>query len=116
MLEAASQDPIVVLLERNGSAHALAGYRAADDEPLELNSGLGILRRNLTLGDIVLFETTGAVTSDAPVGAESREERLEGEGFLAFADAVRAAETLVTADDVQLTCIVDVRALRSHST
>jgi hypothetical protein len=113
LLEAANQNPVIVVLRGPGFSHALCGFRM-EDEP-ELREGdLGSLRRAQSARDIVLFEATGAVESDLPVGAEDRSERREK--LLDFTDSVSAASRMLLRDDVTLLHAVDVRALRRKGT
>ena len=110
LLEAAGQNPLVVVLEGPGFTHALAGYRVRG-EPAWDNRGIGDLRGALARRDAVLFEATGAVEADSPVGAERAEER-QGK-LLSFGDAREAARRMLMKDDVCLKHFVDVRALRA---
>jgi hypothetical protein len=108
LLEAAGQNPLLVVLEGPGFAHALAGYRVRSEPPWE-NRGLGDLRGAVARGDAELFEATGAVESSAPVGAETerRDKQLD------FTDAIAAARRMLARNDSQLKHFVDVRALRA---
>ncbi len=110
LLEAAGQNPLLAVIEGPGFAHALAGYRVLG-EPAWDNQGIGDLRGAVARRDAVLFEATGSVMADAPVGAERGEERREK--FLDFMDAVAAAERMVARSDVGLKHFVDVRVLRT---
>ena len=76
LLEASGQFPVIIILDDATSSHALIGYRAPDEGPMTTPS-LGDLRQAIQLGDVVLFEATGAVQTDGPVGAESAEDRKE---------------------------------------
>jgi hypothetical protein len=110
LLEAARQNPLLIVLEGPGYSHALAGYRVRG-APTWDNGGLGDLRGAVTVGDAVLFEATGAVHSDRPVGAESAEER-KGK-VLSFGDARLAAERMLMKSEVRLKHFVDVRDMRA---
>jgi hypothetical protein len=111
LLEAAAQSPLVVVLEGPGFAHALAGYRARG-EPAWDNRGIGDLRGALARRDAVLFEATGAAEAEAPVGAETAEERVGK--LLGFMDATAAAARMLEQPDVRLKHFVDIRALRAR--
>ena len=110
LLEAAGQNPVVVVLDGPGFGHALAGYRTLD-EPSWPNPKLGDLLRAVKLGDAVLFESTGAVEADRPVGAETEHER-EGK-LLDFMDAKTAAVRMIEKSEIQLRCLADIRSLRT---
>jgi hypothetical protein len=109
LLEAAGQNPLIVVLEGPGFSHALAGYRVRG-EPIWDNRGMGDLRGAVARRDALLFEATGAVHSDRPVGAENPEERITK--VLSFEDARKAGEKMLKKDEVRLKHFVDVRALR----
>jgi hypothetical protein len=111
LLEAAGQNPFVVVLDGPGFAHALAGYRALD-EPQWIDAGIGDLRRAIDLGDAVVFEATGVLEADAPVGAETAQERREK--LLDFADAQAAAVRMLADSEIRLRHLVDVHALRER--
>lgn len=111
LLEAAGQNPVVAVLEGRGSAHALAGYRVRGEPPCDVR-GLGDLLGAVARRDVVLFEATGAVESDRPVGAETAGERPDK--VLAFMDSVAAAERFVKREEVRLAHYVDVRVTRGH--
>jgi hypothetical protein len=107
LLKAANREPVIILLGRRRSAHALVGYRAPagllwDGQP-EIND----LRAAVKVEDIVIFEPTGAVESDTPVGAETEQERRTGGKMLDFETAVRAAKRLI-ASDVELRYFVSI--------
>jgi len=112
MLEAAGQNPLIVVVAGPEFAHALAGYRVRG-EPAWDNRSIGDLRGAVARRDAVLFEATGAVEADAPVGAETAGER-HGK-LLAFMDAIEAARRMLTGSDVNLKHFVDVRALRGSN-
>ncbi len=112
LLEVAYQQSVVIVVERPGLAHALAGYRAPwapyfpDD--------LGSIRGAVDIGDLVLFEATGVAYSDEAVGAETIDDRRVGGGRLDFSTAKRAAERFVVCADVKLRFLVDIHALRTN--
>lgn len=110
LLVTAGQNPLVVVLKGPKFTHALAGYRV-HGEPAWENRGIGDLRGAVGRGDAVLFESTGAVEADEPVGAEMEGERLNK--LLNFADAEKAARRMLMNSDVTLNHFVDVCALRS---
>lgn len=109
LLEAAGQNPLVIIVEGPGFAHALVGYRVRN-EPTWDNRGLGDLRGALARRDAVLFEATGAVEADEPVGAESAEERRDK--LLDFMDAIAGSARMLEKPGVLLKHFIDVRALR----
>lgn len=111
LLEAAGQNPLIVVVEGHGFSHALAGYRVRG-EPTWDNRGIGNLRGALARRDAVLFEATGAVEADAPVGAETAGER-RGK-LLHFMDAITAAGRMIARADLNLKHFIDVRALRER--
>jgi hypothetical protein len=110
LLEQASQNAVIVVLEGPGFIHALAGYRALG-EPSWQNRSIGDLRGAVARGDCVLFEATGAAEAEAPVGAETAEERREK--VLAFLDAIAAGNRMLDSSDIRLMHFVDVRACRA---
>jgi len=112
LLEAAGQDPIIAVFDRNQSAHALVGYRLRG-EPVLKRATIGDLRNLIALGDAVLFEATGAVESENPVGAETSRERYDK--LIRWADAVEAGKRMVMQPDVQLRHFVDIREQREAS-
>jgi hypothetical protein len=111
LLEAAGQNPLIVVLEGPAFAHALVGYRVLG-EPVWDTGTIGDLRGAHARRDAVLFEATGAIEADAPVGAETAEER-RGK-LLDFMDATTAAARMLASSDVALKHFVDVRALRER--
>ena len=112
MLDAAGQNPLVIVLEWARSAHALAGYRVKG-EPAWEGEGIADLRGAVKRGDAVLFEATGAVEADSPVAVEGPDERTGK--LLYFEDAVSVARRTVEGSDVRLIHFVDVRARRAIS-
>jgi hypothetical protein len=114
LLEAAGQNPLIVVLEGPDFAHALAGYRV-HGEPSWDTKDIGDLRGALARRDAVLFEVTGAVEADSPVvaeeGAEGRHDKL-----LTLMDARETAERLIRRNDVSLRHYLDVLAQREGRT
>ena len=108
LLDSAVQNALIVILEGPGFAHALAGYRVRG-EPSWTNSGLSDLRGAVARHDALLFEATGAFAADAPVGAETANERVDK--TLKFSDSIIAAARMLQHRDVTLKHFVDVRAV-----
>ena len=73
---------------------------------------LGELRGSVTRGEIVLFETTGAVEAHKEVGAETEAERKEGDSLLDFRTAKNAVKRLLFQDGIELRHFVDVQQAR----
>jgi hypothetical protein len=75
---------------------------------------LGDLRGGITRGEIVVFETTGAVAARIRpiVAAETEAERKEGNEKLDYQTAKKAAERLMRQDDVRLRHFLDVQQTR----
>lgn len=113
LLEAAGQQPIIVVIDGPGFSHALAGYRVMG-EPATDVKGLGDLRGAVARHDAELFEVTGAVESDAPVTAEELEGRREK--LLSVLDARAAAERMLRRNDITIRHFIDVRAMRADRT
>ena len=113
LLESAGQNPLIVVVESSGFAHAVAGYRVRG-EPTWDNRSIGDLRGAVARRDAVLFEATGAIEADEPVGAETTGER-RGK-LLDFMDAVTAATRMLARSDVNLKHFVDVLSLRQGDT
>lgn len=109
LLEAASQRAVIAILRGRDFRHALAGYKTLD-EPDWRNTTIGDLRRALDLGDAVLFETTGAVEAEQPVGGETQQERRDK--LLDFSTAQAAAVRMIGNDEVQLEYLLDVQSIR----
>ena len=107
LLTAAGLRPLAVVLDGKRYAHALAGYRAPHAPDWSGEPSLGDIRAALDLGDLVLFEATGAAESEQPVGAETAEERREGGRMLDFMTSRAAAERLIRSD-VKLRFAVDL--------
>jgi hypothetical protein len=110
LLEASQQAPLLVVIEGDGFAHALAGYRVRSS-PASDNQMIGDLRRGVTLGDVVLVEATGVTEADSPVGAETAAERRAK--LLAFSDAQAAATRMLERPDLSLRHLVDVANVRA---
>ena len=102
LLQAAHLVPIVILIDRLGSAHALVGYLAPSGLLWDRQPTMSDVLAALRLGDIVVFEPTGAVESDNAVAAETEEERRLGEKVLDFTTALRAAQRLLETADARL--------------
>jgi hypothetical protein len=110
LLESARQNPLVVVLDRPGAAHALAGYRALDEPEWSPTKGLGDLRGACDVGDILLFEPTGAVASDRLVGAETEAQRRDK--VIDFDDAKDAARQMLAKPDVRIRHVLDIDSVR----
>jgi hypothetical protein len=109
LLEAAGQAPVLVVVDGPGYAHALVGARAPG-EPAWRNPEHGDVRRALSFGDVVLFEPTGALEAEVPVGAETELERHDK--LLDFVSAKLAATRMVERADIRIRHVLDVRSLR----
>ena len=109
LLEAASQRAVIAILKGRDFRHALAGYRALD-EPVWSSTTMGDLRRGVGLGDAVLFEATGAVEAQQPVGAETHQERRDK--LLDFSTARMAAVRMIGSEEIQLEYLLDVQSTR----
>lgn len=107
LLGAAGLSPVIVLLVKGADGHALVGYRAINAAEWPSSPTKGDLLAALDLQDLVLFEATGAVESEQPVGAETLDERRLGARTLDFATARQAAERLLRSD-MQLQAAVDI--------
>src|SRR5215471_3321343 len=114
LLEAAHQRPVLVVVDTAHGAHAVAGYKAPDAVPSTAAIDLGPLRGAVTRGEIVVFETTGAVAAKIrrTVGAETEAERREGNEKLDYHTAKIAAERLLRREDVRLRYFIDVQQTR----
>jgi hypothetical protein len=116
LLEAAHERPVVAVTRSVRGAHAVTGYLAPDavtwDEPPSLGDLRGALRR----GEVMLFETTGAVeVRGGTVAAETETERKEGGDMLDYRTAKNAAARLLFENDIELQHFIDVRQLRQRS-
>lgn len=112
LLETADQDPVLAVFESPLAAHALVGYRVRN-APRSTYTTIGDLRNTVTQGDIVLFEATGAVEAESPVGAETPAERHDK--LITWTDAVEAATRMVLDPDLRLKHFIDVREQRAAS-
>jgi len=63
LLEAARERPVLIVVDTAHGAHALAGYKTPDAVNGPAPMILGDLRGGITRGEIVVFETTGAVAA-----------------------------------------------------
>jgi len=114
LLEAANQNPLILVLGGGGFSHALVGYRALDEPAMHSNSNLGDIRGALQRGDVVLFETTGVVEAEAPVGVEHQAQRQDK--LLDFMDAKEAATRFIGQTEAHLLHVLDVVGLRQQKT
>jgi hypothetical protein len=92
--------------------HAVAGYITPDAVLGAAAMTLGDLRGSAARGEIVLFETTGAVTAHKTVGAETEPERREGDSLLDYRTAKNVANRLLFEDGIELRHFVDVPQAR----
>ena len=113
LLEAAHEQPIVVVTRSDRGAHALTGYLAPDHVAWDDAPTLGDVRGALRRGEVVLFETTGAVeVRGRTVAAETEMERLESNNMLDYRTAKIAAERLLFSDGIEIQYFIDVLQLR----
>jgi hypothetical protein len=114
LLEAALERPVLIVVDTAHGAHALTGYKAPDAVSGPAPMVLGDLRGGITRGEIVVFETTGAVAARIrpTVAAETEAERKEGNEKLDYQTAKKAAERLMRQDDVRLRHFIDVQQTR----
>jgi hypothetical protein len=113
LLEAAHEQPIIVVTRSNRGAHALTGYLAPDHVPWDDAPTMGDVRGALKRGEVVLFETTGAVeVRGRTVAGETEIERQEGNNMLDYRTAKLAADRLLLTDLVELQYFIDVSRLR----
>ncbi len=116
LLEAAHEQPVLVVTRSGRTAHALTGYLAPDAVTWEQAPTLGDLRGALKRGEIVMFETTGAVeVRGRTVAGETETERKEGGDMLDYRTAKIAAARLLLDNDVELQHFIDVRQLRQRT-
>jgi hypothetical protein len=113
LLEAAHERPVLIVVGTGHGAHAIAGYVTQDavlgDDPMTL----GDLRGANSRGEIVVFETTGAVEARGrTVGAETEAERAEGGNLLDYRTAKNAGTRLLFQNDIELKHFVDVQMTR----
>ena len=98
LLEAAHEQPVIVVTRCARGAHAMTGYLTPDAVTWAEPPRLGDIRAALKRGELVLFETTGAVeVRGRPVAAETEAERKEGGDMLDYRTAKDAAIRLVMA-------------------
>jgi hypothetical protein len=115
LLEAAHEQPVVVVTRTRSSAHAVAGYYTPDAVTWDSPPLLGDLRGAVKRGEVVLFETTGAVEAQrGTVAAETEDERKEGRLMLDYQTAKDAAQRLILRDDVELSHFIDVKQIRQQ--
>jgi hypothetical protein len=113
LLEAAREQPVIVVTRFGRGAHALTGYLAPDAVTWDQAPRIGDIRAALRRGELVLFETTGAVeVRGRTVAAETEGERKEGGNMLDYRTAKNAATRLILENDIELQHFVDVRQLR----
>jgi hypothetical protein len=113
LLEAAHQQPVIVIARSPRGAHAVTGYLAPDAVTWDAPPRIGDLRAALKRGELVLFETTGAVeVRGRTVAAETEKERREGGDMLDYRTAKDAATRLMIETDIELQHFVDVGQLR----
>ena len=113
LLEAAHEQPVIVVTRSLRGAHAVTGYLAPDSVTWDASPRIGDIRAALKRGELVLFETTGAVeVRGRTVAAETEAERREGGDMLDYRTAKDAANRLMLETDIELQHFVDVRQLR----
>ena len=113
LLEAAHEKPVILVIRSSRGAHAMTGYLAPDAVTRDASTDIGDIRGALRRGELVLFETTGAVeVRGQTVGAETEAERREGGDMLDYQTAKNAATRLMFQSDIELQHFVDVRKLR----
>ncbi len=114
LLEAAHEQPVVVVTRSGQGAHAVTGYMAPDAVTWDGAPSLGALRGAVRRGELVLFEATGAVeVRGRTVAAETEAERKEGSDMLDYRTAKSAAARLLDSD-IELQHFIDVRRLRQR--
>jgi len=116
LLEAAHERPVLIVVGTAHGAHAITAFVTRDailgDTPLSL----GDLRGAVNRGEIVPFETTGAVEARGrQVGAETEGERKEGGNTLDYQTAKDAAKRLLLLNDIDLKHCIDVQKIRRGS-
>lgn len=113
LLEAAHEQPVVLVVDSKYGAHAVTGYLAPDAVTWDEPPRLGDLRAALNRGELILFETTGAVeVRGRTVAAETDAERKEGGDMLDYRTAKNAAARLIADSDIRIRHCVDVRQFR----
>ena len=113
LLEAAHERPVLVVVDTPRGAHALAGYMTPD-AARSPRTTMGELRGDANRGEIVLFETTGAVTAHKTVAAETEAEREEGKRLLDYRTAKIAGRRLLFEAGTELRHFVDVSQARGR--
>jgi hypothetical protein len=113
LLECAHERPVIIVVGTTRGAHAITAYVTHDailgEDPLSLGDVRGAVNR----GEIVPFETTGAVEARGrQVGAETETEREEGANMLDYQTAKNAAKRLLLQNDIELKHCVDVQKIR----
>lgn len=111
LLMAAYQNPIMVVVEGKGFAHALVGYRPPAEPALARTAGLGDLRGGLSRGELVLFDPTGISQSPRPVSEETVKERQEANNMLLFSTGLEVAWRVLRLEDIAVRYVVDVEAI-----
>ena len=113
LLEAAHERPVVVVAGAANSVHAIAGYLTHDAIPAAQPMSLGDVRGAVNRGELVLFETTGAVEARGrTVGAETEAERQESGSVLDYRTAKLAAQRFLFRSDIELKHFIDVQQAR----
>jgi hypothetical protein len=113
MLEAAHEQPVVIVVRTKGGSHAVAGYLTPDAVLGAAPPSLGDVRGAVNRGELVVFETTGAVEAKkGPVGAETVAERKEFDLLLDYQTAKTAAKRLLLQEDIDLIHFVNVQQIR----
>lgn len=113
LLEAAHEQPVIVVTRSSRGAHAVTGYLSPDAVTWDAPPRIGDIRAALKRGELVLFETTGAVeVRGRTVAAETEAERREGGDMLDYRTAKEAANRLILDTGIELQHFVDVRQLR----
>jgi hypothetical protein len=113
LLESAHEQPVILVTRSAQGAHAVTGYLAPDAVTVDGPARMGDVRAALKRGELVLFETTGAVeVRGRTVGAETEAERKEGGDTLDYRTAKNAATRLILETDIDLQHFVDVHQLR----
>ena len=115
MLEAAHENPVLIVIGIGRFRHAVAGYFTPDAIKWTSTIHLGDVRLAIRRGELVVFEATGAVEAiqSVVVAAETELERKEGGRMLDYQTAKQAATRLLTTtNDVELIHFIDVSAER----
>jgi len=113
LLEAAHERPILIVVGTARGAHAITAYVTPDAILGETSLSLGDLRGAVNRGEVVPFETTGAVEARGrQVGAETESERKEGGNMLDYQTAKNAAKRLLFQNDIDLKHCIDVQKIR----